>query len=289
MQDEIKTSGILYFAVCMCHCSISCILVVEQVCFSFVASGPDRSEGDSLFWSIHPSCFFKEEVYWYTAAIQLRAIKTSVTLGKQSLHCAELPTCQDLLCFQCPHYVYVTMSARHKNPAFCGQSCSRKTKPHCQLHMRTLWDPHVILMKGSAQMGYRFFFFSASFEEYQNLLFLFRGLSGIEMKTCSVGIAVEIRDTVCALFSLKHVVRISLSISKVSKNCLKWSNRAANSDLRVLSTCPNTEVWKRGKNLSFLCSHHPRDEWQQSFLFLQYLSSWPKAVKNVLKGSSQDK
>lgn len=162
MQDEIKTSGILYFAVCMCHCSISCILVVEQVCFSFVASraesGPDRSEGDSLFWSIHPSCFFKEEVYWYTAAIQLRAIKTSVTLGKQSLHCAELPTCQDLLCFQCPHYVYVTMSARHKNPAFCGQSCSRKTKPHCQLHMRTLWDPHVILMKGSAQMGYRFFF-----------------------------------------------------------------------------------------------------------------------------------
>lgn len=87
---------------------------------------------------------------------------------------------------------------RTKKPACCGQSCSRKTKPHRQLHMRGLWDPHVILMKGSAQTGYRFL--SASFEEYQNLLFLLRDLSGTEMKTCSLGIAVEIRG-MCALFS----------------------------------------------------------------------------------------
>lgn len=87
---------------------------------------------------------------------------------------------------------------RTKKPAFCGQSCSRKTKPHRQLHTRRLWDPHVILMKGSAQTGYRFL--SASFEEYQNLLFLLRDLSGIEMKTCSLGIAVEIRG-MRALFS----------------------------------------------------------------------------------------
>lgn len=44
-------------------------------------------------------------------------------------------------------------------------------------------------------MGYRFFFPSVSFEEYQNLLFLLRDLSGIEMKTCSVGISVKIRDS----------------------------------------------------------------------------------------------
>lgn len=147
-------------------------------------------------------CSFEGEVAGITAAVQLQPIKTTATVGKplQSFHCAGPSTCQDLLCFQCPHHVFYCHipTAPHKNPAFCGQGCSRKTKPCCQPHMRTLWDPHVILMKGSAQTGYRFF--SASFDEYQNLLFLFRDLSGIEMKTCSLGIAVEIRD-VCALFS----------------------------------------------------------------------------------------
>lgn len=59
-------------------------------------------------------------------------------------------------------------------------------------------------------------------------------------------------------FSLKHgcthVERKSLSLSRVSKNCIKWSNRAANSDLRVLSSCPNSEVWMRGKSFFVLSS-----------------------------------
>lgn len=97
------------------------------------------------------------------------------------------------------HTTSMSLSAWHKTPAFCGQCCSRKTKPHCQLHMRTLWDPHVILMKGSTQMGYGFFFSFASFEEYQNFLFLFRGLSGIQMKICSMGISVKIRG-MCTFF-----------------------------------------------------------------------------------------
>lgn len=171
-------------------------------------------------------------------------------------------------------------------PSVVGGGCSRKTKPHCQLHMRTLWDPHVILMKGSAQTGYRFF--SASFEEYQNLLFLFRDLSGIEMKTCSLGIAVKIRD-ICTLWNT-DAPSWRGCLFRVSKNRAKWSNRATDSDLRVLSNCPNSEVWMRGKCLSVLCSH-PRDEWQQSFLFLQRPSSWPKrniTAKNVLKDSQQD-
>lgn len=186
-----------------------------------------------------------------------------------------------------------TFPQRHtKKPACCGQSCSRKTKPHRQLHMRGLWDPHVILMKGSAQTGYRFL--SASFEEYQNLLFLLRDLSGIEMKTCSLGIAVEIRG-MCALFSRTRTHPRGEDVSESfqglqKKTCTKWSNGAANSDLRVLSSCPNSEVWTRGKSLSFLCSH-PGDGWRQSLLFLRHLSSRPKrniTVKNVVKASQQD-
>lgn len=160
----------------------------------------------------------------------------------QSLQCAWLSTCfvfvSTLMSLCQPHT---------KTQPSAVRSAVEKQNPIASFTQKTLCDSHVILMKSSTQMGYRFFS-SASFEEYQNLLFLFRDLSGIEMKTCSLGISVEIRDV--HFFSLKHrrtqVVSMSPNISKVSKNCVEWSNRAANFDLRVLSTCPNSEVWITG-------------------------------------------
>ncbi|KAJ4927525.1 hypothetical protein JOQ06_015252, partial [Pogonophryne albipinna] len=75
---------------------------------------------------------------------------------------------------ECPHYVFyghIPRAPHGKNLAFCGR---RKAKPCSQLHMRTL------------------------------------DLSGMKMKTCSLGTAVEIRG-MCALFSgCSHVVRMSV-------------------------------------------------------------------------------
>lgn len=61
------------------------------------------------------------------------------------------------------------------------------------------------------------FFSPPSFEEYQNVLFLFREFSGMEMKTCSLGIAVEIRDT-CTLFS-RSQTRTRPRCEEVSQFC----------------------------------------------------------------------
>lgn len=146
-----------------------------QSCFSSVASrvenGLDWSRGgyELFLGSINPGGVKNFDLIlcsegWSSkrppAAVQLQPVTATATESKplQSHRCAGPSTCQDLLCFHCPHYVFYCHipTAPHKIPAFCGQSCSRKTRSPCQLHMRTLWEPHVILMKGSAQTGYRF-------------------------------------------------------------------------------------------------------------------------------------
>lgn len=111
----------------------------------------------------------KENLRWSierpTAAIQLPAfnqLKQPKPAGQplKSFRCAGPSTCQDPTLFSVStrslFYCHIP-TAPHKNPAFCGQSRNRKKKKKpCRLHMRTLRDPHVILMKGSAQTAYRF-------------------------------------------------------------------------------------------------------------------------------------
>lgn len=109
------------------------------------------------------------------------------------------PVKDGLFVFECSPHVCVTAT---RSPAFCGQKCSRNNKP-------PLPDSHENTVRSSCDINERlrpdglWIFFSPSFEEYQNVLFLFREFSGMEMKTCSLGIAVEIRD-MCTLFSLSQ-------------------------------------------------------------------------------------
>lgn len=261
----------------------------------------DRSGGgDSSLFLVHSSiqwldynwkvmmktliCFFEGDVARSTTAVQLWPIKTTATVGKplQSLHCAGPSTCQDLLCFQCPHYVFHCHipTAPHKNSAYCGQSCSRKTKSHCQLHMRTLWDPHVILMKGSAQTCYRFF--SACFEEYQNLLFLFRDLSGIEMKTCPHGIAVKIRD-MCTLFSETWMHPCGEDVSQSFQGLRKLQEMIKQfCKLRLKTAVQLSKLWRLNKRKEpqfFFYAHTPLMHDSKVFSSCSILHVSPKGIE----------
>lgn len=197
-----------------------------------------------------------------------------MNLGEQSLHCAGFPTCQDLLCFQCPHYVYVTVSMT-QNPSLLRSVLQQKNKASHENTMRSSCDIDESLHPD----GLWIFFSFASFEEYQNLLFLFRGLSGIEMKICSMGISVKIRG-MCTFFFYSQAwwgcLQVFLRLVKTASN--------DQTELQTLTwqCCPPVKIlrseWEEVTSAFNALGPGMNDN--RSLTFLQ-LSSGPKKVNNI--------
>lgn len=95
------------------------------------------------------------------------------------------------------HTMSMSLSAWHKTPAFCGQCCSRKTKPHCQLHMRTLRSSCDIDERLHPD-GLWIFFFLPPLKNIRTSCFCSEVYQGYRWKSVLWGFLS--RSEVCALF-----------------------------------------------------------------------------------------
>lgn len=185
----------------------------------------------------------------------------------------------------------MSVSPRRGAQPSAVRTAAETTNPLCQIHMRTLWDPHVILMKGSAQMGYGFFFFLL-WRIPECLVFvqrIFRNgdenlLSGDrrgDQRYVHFILALSNTDAPSLWGSLRVFFFFFFLSLRLSKNCVKSSNRVANSDSRVMSACPNSQARHTGRRLCFSSSDPRRWLTAKLLTSCNIFSSRPKTVKRM--------